>query len=46
MLGFIIGVLVGAIISFFVFAVFSMAGSNDRNDDPCSRKTGEDDAGK
>ncbi len=46
MLGFIIGVSVGAMISFLVIAIFSAAGSNDRNDDQCSKKIGDDNAGK
>ena len=44
MLQFIIGVVVGAIVSFFVFAICSMAGTDDRIETPKVKETGDSDA--
>lgn len=44
MLQFIIGVVVGAIVSFFVFAICSMAGTDDRTDAQCTKNLGDSDA--
>ena len=46
MLPFIIGVIVGSIVSFFVFAICSMAGTDDQTDAQCNKRTGKDHAGK
>ena len=44
MLQFIIGVAAGTIVSFFVFAIFSVAGTDDRTDPQCTKETGEENA--
>lgn len=44
MLQFIIGVIIGAIVSFFVFAICSMAGTDDRTDDQFPKTLGDSDA--
>ena len=46
MLQFVIGVVVGAMVSFFVFAICSMAGTDDQIDTQCTKKTGEENAHK
>jgi hypothetical protein len=46
MLQFILGVIVGSLISFFVFAICSMAGTDDRTEEQCTKKSGDSDAGK
>ena len=46
MLKFIIGVFVGAIIGFAICAICSMADTDDRTDEPCTKKLGDSDAGK
>lgn len=44
MLQFIIGAIVGASISFFVFCACRIAGISDRTDTQFSKKTGEENA--
>ncbi len=44
MLQFVIGVVVGAVVSFSIFAICSIAGTSDRTDIQCTKKTGEENA--
>jgi len=44
MLQFIIGVFVGAIIGFAICAICSMAGTDDRTDEQCTKNLGDSDA--
>ena len=45
MLKFILGVLVGAVIGFVIFAVFSMAGTNHRTETTVRKESGDEYAG-
>ena len=46
MLQFILGILIGGVVSFVVFAICSMAGTNSRTDSQCKKRIGEEDAGR
>ena len=46
MLQFILGVIVGSLISFFVVAICSMAGTDSRTDSQCEKRIGDKDAGR
>jgi hypothetical protein len=46
MLQFILGVIVGSLVSFFVFAICSMAGTDSRTEFQCKKRIGEEDAGR
>jgi len=46
MLNFILGIIVGSLISFFVLAICRMAGTDDRTDAQCTKNLGDSDARK
>ena len=46
MLQFILGVIVGGFVSFLVFAICSMAGTDSRTESQCEKRIGEEDAGR
>jgi hypothetical protein len=46
MLNFILGIIVGSFISFFVLAICRMAGTDDRTDAKCTKNIGDSDARK
>ena len=46
MLQFILGVIVGGFVSFFVFAICSMAGTDSRTDSQYEKRIGDKDAGR
>ena len=46
MLQFILGVIVGGFVSFLVFAICSMAGTDSRTESQCEKRIGDKDAGR